>query len=74
MKQGNASKKFGIIALIGAMISGMTSRPEGVQHKDLVQRRTYLLTNGGVAPIPSRVLNQRQKRKRNRQTGYYKSN
>ena len=67
MKQGNPTRRFGIIALIGAMISGMTSRPEGVEHKDLVQRRTYLLTNGGVAPVPSRMMNQRQRRKRNRQ-------
>ena len=69
MKQGKPKthNRFGVIALISAMISGMTSRPEGVQHKDLVQRRTYLLTNGGIAPIPSKIMNQRQKRKRNRQ-------
>lgn len=72
MKQGNPNKKRGIIALISAMIAGMTSRPEGVGHTELVQRRSYLLTNGGVAPIPTRVLNQRQRRKRNRQTNNFK--
>lgn len=71
MKQGNQTKRFGIISLLGAMISGMASRPADMEHKDLVQRRTYLLTNGGIAPIPSRMLNQRQKRKLKRQTGRY---
>ena len=71
MKQGNPTKRFGLIALIGAMLAGMTARPEGVEHKDLVQRRTYLLTNGGVAPMPQRMMNQRQRRKRNRQTNCF---
>ena len=34
--------------------------------------RTNALTNGGRAPIPSKMLNQRQKRKLNRQTNNYK--
>ena len=72
MKQGNPTKRTGVIALIAAMLSGMKSKPEGVSHKDLIQRKSFLLTNGGVAPIPARLLNQRQKRKRFRQTNCYK--
>ena len=34
---------------------------------DYSRQRNYLLTNGGNAPIPTRVLNQRQKRKKVRQ-------
>lgn len=71
MKQGNPTRRFGLVALIGAMLSGLTSKPQGVTEQDLQQRRTYVLTNGGKAPIPHRVLNQRQKRKRNRQTNNY---
>lgn len=72
MKQGNPTKKLGMIAFIGAMLSGMAKRPAGIEHKDLVQRRTHLLTNGGIAPIPFRTMNQRQKRKLNRQTQNFK--
>jgi len=72
MKQGNPTRKMGIIALIGAMISGMANRPAGVEHKDLVQRRSRLLTNGYDAPIPHKLMNQRQKRKLNRQTQNFK--
>lgn len=72
MEQGNPTKRFGLIALIGAMLSGLTSKPEGVTEQDLHSRRTMLLTNGGLAPIPSRVLNQRQKRKRYRQSHHCK--
>lgn len=32
------------------------------------RQRADLLTNGGRAPIPTRILNQRQKRKRAAQT------
>ena len=71
MKQGNPTKRFGLVALIGAMLSGMTSKPEGVTERDLHQRRTFVLTNGGIAPIPAKMLNQRQKRKRNRQINRY---
>ena len=63
MKQGNPTKRFGIIALISAMIAGLTSRPENTSVKDLHQRRSVLLTNGGAAPIPQRLPNQRQRRK-----------
>lgn len=69
MKQGNPNRKrFGIIALISAMISGLTSRPEKMDVAELQQRRAFILTNGGRAPIPTRVLNQRQRRKRAAQT------
>ena len=71
MKQGNPTKRFGIIALIGAMLSGMTSRPEGVSNSDLQQRRTILLTNGGRAPIPFKTQNQKQRRKQVRQMQGY---
>jgi len=63
MKQGNPTKRFGLVAFISAMISGLASRPEGVTHGELVQRKNMILTNGGRAPIPSKIPNQRQKRK-----------
>jgi|JI9StandDraft_1071089.scaffolds.fasta_scaffold196397_2 hypothetical protein len=72
MKQGNPTKRFGLVALLGAMLGGLMKRPEGVTEHDLQQRRTYVLTNGGRAPIPTKVLNQRQKRKLNRQTNNFK--
>lgn len=53
------------------MLGGLTAKPQGVTEQDLQQRRTYVLTNGGNAPIPHKMLNQRQKRKRNRQTNRY---
>jgi hypothetical protein len=72
MKQGNPTKKFGMIAFISAMLSGMAKRPEGIEHQDLVKRRTTLLTNGNIAPIPFRTMNQRQRRKLKRQTQNFK--
>ena len=63
MKQGNPKKRFGLVSLISAMISGLTSRPEGVTTTDLVQMKNNVLINGGRAPIPSKFPNQRQKRK-----------
>lgn len=63
MKQGDPTKKLGIIALIGAMLSGMSKAPDGITSGDLHQRRSILLTNGGMAPIPRRLPNQRQRRK-----------
>jgi len=71
MKQGNPTKRFGIIALIGAMLGGLTKKTEGVTDGDLIYRRNMLLTNNGKAPIPSKFLNQRQKRKIKRQTNNY---
>ena len=67
MKQGNPTRRFGIIATIGAMLSGLMSMPTNVTAQNLQQRRTMLLTNSGNAPIPHKMLNQRQKRKHNRQ-------
>jgi hypothetical protein len=68
MKQGNSRKIFGLIAMISAMMGGILARPKGVTHQDLEVRKSILLTNGGRAPIPNRVLNQRQKRKQYRQS------
>jgi hypothetical protein len=51
MKQGNPTRKrFGLVALINAMIGGMMSRPEGVNVEDLQKRRAHVLANGGMAP------------------------
>ena len=71
MKQGNPTRRFGLVALIDAMLSGLAKKPDGVKDTDLQQRRTMLLTNGGNAPIPSKFLNQKQKRKLARQTNRF---
>jgi len=63
MKQGNTTKRFGIIALISAMLGGGVSMPADTSRQDLSRRRNFLLTNGGLAPIPGKMMNQRQKRK-----------
>ena len=63
MKQGNPNKRFGIIALLSAMIAGTKSMPDNLSHHDILTKKRMLLTNGGYAPIPYRLLNQRQKRK-----------
>lgn len=69
MKQGNPNrKKFGVIALIGAILAGFRSAPDGMTTPELQQRKSFLLTNGGRAPIPGRLPNQRQRRKRMAQT------
>ena len=65
-------KTLGLVATIAAMFSGMESLPEGMSFADLERIRTTALTNGGRAPIPSKMLNQRQRRKLNRQTNNYK--
>lgn len=70
MKQGNPTKRFGLIALISAMIAGLTSKPDKVTTQDLQQRKSYLLINGGKAPIPNRLPNQRQRRKLNAQCNH----
>ena len=54
MKQGNPTKRFGLVALISAMISGLTSRPEGV---------TRMSTRGALRPIPR---NRRARKKPNK--------
>ena len=68
MKQGNPRKRFGLVALIGAMISGLVDIPKEVSVQELQARRSFVLTNGGNAPIPRRLPNQRQRRKLAAQT------
>lgn len=61
-------RAIGQIAMLSAMIA--TSMRDN-QMKDvpaLMYRRNELLTNGGLPPIPARMLNQRQRRKLYRQT------
>ena len=72
MKQGNPNKRMGIIAIIGAMLGGLAKKPDGIEDMDLIRRRNEIITNGGLAPIPAKFMNQRQKRKRNRQTNNFK--
>lgn len=64
-------RRFGLVALIRAMLTGLAQRPENMDNRDLLERRADLLTNGGRAPLPQRTYNQRQKRKRNRQNNRY---
>lgn len=66
------SKTFGLVATIAAIFSGRVGVPEGMNHSDLERIKTAALTNGGRPPIPSKMLNQRQRRKLNRQTNNYK--
>lgn len=68
MKQGNPRKRFGIIALISAILNGIEQMPKETNRITLETQRSNLLTNYGRAPIPSKMLNQRQKRKRYRQS------
>ena len=70
MKQGNPTRKMGKIAMLMAVIGGMfgsspTQRVEAMKQKD-----NLLLNRGGFSQ--RRVLNQRQRRKRNRQTNNFK--
>lgn len=59
MKQGNPQKKIGRVALISGMISGMIATGNKDYSMQLMQQKNTLLTNGGRAPIPDRMLNQR---------------
>ena len=65
MKQGNPTKKFGRIAMLIGIIGGIFSSPmqkiEAMKTKD-----NLLLNRGGFSQ--RRELNQRQKRKRYRQS------
>lgn len=65
MKQSNLQqpKKVGKVAKLTAMINGMNATGNGKYAIQLMQEKSMLLTNGGRAPIPSSVPNQRQKRK-----------
>jgi len=71
MKQGNPQKKMGRVAMLAAMISGMLSTGNKAYTMQMMQEKSMLLTNGGRAPIPGKMLNQRQKRKRYRQSHTY---
>jgi len=72
MKQGNPQRKIGRVAALSAMINNMVSMGSGgVYTKDMMHQKNSLLTNGGVAPIPHKFLNQRQKRKRAKHAGAY---
>lgn len=65
-------KKLGIIATINAMINSFTKQKYKTDDIiNLIRRRDMLLTNGNTAPIPTRLKNQRQKRKLARQYGRY---
>lgn len=70
---GRKGRKLGLVAILGAMIKGALARPGETNVKDLMVHRDMLLTNGGVAPIPPRMPNQRQRRKLNRQTNNFKA-
>lgn len=66
-------KKVGIIATLSAMLNGLMGKPGTDQQIiDVSYRKNYLLTNGYAAPIPNKFLNQKQKRKLNRQVGRFK--
>ena len=61
-----------ITKFLAAMFMGLMAQSERTPDQtriaaDYSRQRNYLLTNGGKSPIPTRVLNQRQKRKKIRQ-------
>lgn len=69
MKQGNnPQKRIGLIAILGAILGGGLAMPKGVEKSEILQRRNGLLINFGRTPAPIKPLNQRQKRKRYRQS------
>lgn len=68
MKQGNPNRKLGLVAFLSAIFSGALPAPKGVTKEAILQRKNNVLINYGNAPIPPRILNQRQKRKRFRQS------
>ena len=65
-------KGFGIVRLLAGLIAaGMNydrTEAKGSEIASMQRHKGFLLTNGGAAPIPSRMLNQRQKRKLKAQT------
>ena len=67
-RQSHSRRKLGIIGLISAMISGMAEKPSDISVNDLQTCRSRLLTNNYMTPYPNRTMNQRQRRKLNRQT------
>ena len=66
MKQGNSRKKFGKIAYLMAVIGGLFSSSSTERVQAMETKNGLIMNYGG--PEPKRVLNQRQKRKRYRQS------
>ena len=66
MKQGNGGKKFGKIAYLMAVIGGMFGSTPLQKVDAMKQKDNLLLNRGGFSQ--RRELNQRQKRKRYRQS------
>ena len=66
MKQGNPTKKFGRVAMLMALIGGMFNS-SGKEKAEAMREKNGLIMNFG-GPVPRRILNQRQKRKRYRQS------
>lgn len=66
MKQGNPTKKFGRIALLMGIIGGLFNSSSSQRIEAMKEKNKLILNFGG--PAPRRVLNQRQKRKRYRQS------
>ena len=64
MKQGNPTRKIGRIAMLMAVIGGMFSPAQKIDA--MKQKDNLLLNRGGFSQ--RRELNQRQKRKRYRQS------
>lgn len=66
MKQGNPTKKFGRIAMLMAVISGMFNASSSQRAEAMKEKNNLILNFGG--PAPRKIMNQRQKRKRYRQS------
>jgi len=60
----------GIIGFIGAILSGLEPMPAGATRESLDRQKSVILTNGYKAPIPFKTMNQRQKRKLQRQVSF----
>jgi len=66
MKQGNPQRKMGKVALLMALIGGMFSSLSNQRVQAMQEKNNLILNFGG--PEPRKHLNQRQKRKRYRQS------
>jgi hypothetical protein len=66
MKQGNPTRKMGRIAYLMAVIGGMFGSSTSQRMDAMKQKDNLLLNRGGFSQ--RRELNQRQKRKRYRQS------
>lgn len=60
-------KKVGRVAILSFMINGMIAKGDQSYALGLMAEKNMLLSNGNKPPIPARILNQRQQRKRARQ-------